>query len=54
VRDVRVDDAGCGWVDLDLTIRVGDVTCTESQATVALPTTPDDNPWRRHGDDWRP
>jgi acyl dehydratase len=54
VRDVRVDDTGCGWVDLDLTIRVGDVTCTESEATVALPTAPDDNPWRRHGDDWRP
>ena len=51
VRDVSVDDAGCGWVELDLTIRVGDVTCTESEARVALPTSPDDNPWRRRGDD---
>ena len=49
-----IDDAGCGWVELDVTIRVGDVTCTESEAKVAVPTTPDDNPWTRRGDDWRP
>ena len=54
VRTVNVDDVGCGWVELDLTIRVGDVTCTESEAKVAIPTSPDDNPWQRHGDDWRP
>src|SRR5262249_40458645 len=24
VRDVALDDRGCGWVELDLTIRVGD------------------------------
>ena len=54
LRDVGVDEAGCGWVELDLTIRVGDTTCTESEATVAVPTSPDDNPWQRHGDDWRP
>ena len=47
---LSVDDAGCGWVELDLTIRVGDVTCTESEAKVAMPTSPDDNPWQRHGD----
>ena len=29
-------------------------TCTESEAKVAVPTAPDDNPWQRHGDDWRP
>ncbi len=40
VRDVSVDDTGCGWVELDLTIRVGDVTCTESEAKVAIPTSP--------------
>ena len=37
-RDVSADDTGCGWVELDLTLRVGDVTCTESEAQVALPT----------------
>ena len=54
VRDVSVDVVGCGWVELDLTIRVGDVICTESEAKVAVPTSPDDNPWRRHGDRWTP
>jgi len=54
VRDVSVDAVGCGWVELDLTIRVGDVICTESEAKVALPTSSDDNPWRRHGDRWMP
>jgi acyl dehydratase len=54
VRSVDVDDTGCGWVEIDITIRVGDVVCTESFAKVAVPTTPDDNPWERHGDRWRP
>jgi acyl dehydratase len=54
VRDVETDDTGCGWVVLDLTIRVGDVVCTEAHAKVALPTGPDDNPWDRHADHWQP
>ena len=35
-------------------MRVGDVTCTDCEAKVAIPTSPDDNPWERRGDDWRP
>ena len=54
VRSVAVDDAGCGWVDIDITIRVGDLVCTESFAKVAIPTTPDDNPWDRGPDRWHP
>jgi acyl dehydratase len=54
VRDVSVDADGCGWVELDLTIRVGDVTCTESEAKVAVPTTSDDNPWDRRAERWAP
>ena len=27
---------------------------TDCTARVALPTSPDDNPWRRHGDQWNP
>ena len=50
VRDVSVDETGCGWVELDLTIRVRDVTCTESEAKVAIPTAPDDNPWDRRAE----
>jgi hypothetical protein len=54
VREVELDDTGCGWVTVDLTIRVGDRECTRSFAKVAVPTSPDDNPWQRHRDDWRP
>jgi acyl dehydratase len=54
VRDARVDDTGCGWAELDIVIRVGDLVCTTADALVALPTTPDDNPWDRRGDAWKP
>ena len=29
-------------------------TKTDCSVRVALPTTPDDNPWSRRGDQWRP
>lgn len=48
------DDAGCGWIDLDVTLSVGDRVCTTCEVRVALPVSEDDNPWRRHGDDWSP
>src|ERR1700722_13932053 len=54
VSDVALDDTGCGWVSLDITLSVdGDVksTCT---ARVALPMDDDDNPWRRRQDRWKP
>lgn len=54
VTDVGIDDGGCGWVDLDVTLSVGDKVCTTCEVRVALPVSEDDNPWRRHGDDWRP
>lgn len=54
VTDVRTDDAGCGWVTLDVNLKVGERTCSTCTATVAVPTTPTDNPWTRRGDNWRP
>jgi hypothetical protein len=54
VSELSVDDSGCGWVGLDITLSVdGDVksTCT---ARVALPVADDDNPWRRGADRWKP
>jgi len=54
VRDVETDDTGCGWVVLDLTIRVGTTVCTEAHAKVALPTDATDNPWTRRGEAWQP
>ena len=54
VRDVRTDDAGCGWVTLDVALTVDGDVKTTCAVRVAVPTTPDDNPWARRGDAWRP
>lgn len=54
VTAVETDDAGCGWATVDVELTVdGDIktTCT---ARIALPTSDDDNPWSRRGDDWKP
>ena len=54
VEDVRTDAHGCGWADLSLWLTVGDKTTTECSASVALPSSDDDNPWKRRGDRWQP
>ncbi len=54
VEDVTVDDTGCGWVDLDVALAVGGDTKTTCRTRVAVPVTPEDNPWRRRGPDWKP
>jgi hypothetical protein len=54
VTGTSVDDGGCGWVDIDVTLSVGDRLCTTCSARIALPTTPDDNPWARMGARWTP
>ena len=54
VDDVGVDEVGCGWVTLSISLDVdGDVktTCT---ARVAVPVAAGDNPWSRRADQWRP
>lgn len=54
VRTIEVDDAGCGWAEVEVALTVGDATCTECTARIAIPTGPDDNPWSRRGERWRP
>jgi acyl dehydratase len=54
VEKIGVDDAGCGWAELRLEVAVGERTCTECAARIALPTHATDNPWKRQGSDWRP
>jgi hypothetical protein len=54
VTGAGTDDAGCGWVDVDLSLSVGDRLCTTGHARVAVPVDEDDNPWARRGDVWRP
>jgi len=54
VTGTEVDDGGSCWADLDVTLKVGDEVMTTCAVRVALPTDPDDNPWSRRGDRWRP
>ena len=54
VTAVGRDDTGCGWVDVELDLTVDGQTKTACTARVAVPTAPDDNPWTRRGERWRP
>jgi acyl dehydratase len=54
VQKVGADETGCGWADLHVTVSVGEKTCTECNARVALPVSASDNPWKRSGPQWRP
>ena len=52
--DVTVDEVGCGFVTVAVTLAVDGDVKTTCAARVALPRTADDNPWARRGDQWRP
>ncbi|HEX5097637.1 MAG TPA: hypothetical protein VFX21_16555 [Acidimicrobiia bacterium] len=54
VEDVTTDDAGCGWVNVLVTLTVDGDLKTDCTARIALPTSDNDNPWRRRGDQWKP
>ena len=50
----QLDDRGCGWAKLELTLKVGDRVATGCEARIALPVDANDNPWLRKGADWKP
>ena len=54
VTGVSVDGTGCGWVEVDLDLTVGEVSKTGCSARIAVPVESDDNPWARRGERWRP
>ena len=59
VTGTRIDETGCGWVDLDITLTTTNGeeeprVATTCSASVAVPTSPDDNPWARRGERWHP
>jgi uncharacterized protein len=54
VTGVTTDDSDCGWMSLAIDLTVGGRVCTTCTVRVALPTTADDNPWHRAGDQWMP
>jgi hypothetical protein len=54
VTAVGTDETGCGWADVDLALTVDGQVKTGCAARIAIPTTPDDNPWTRRGERWKP
>jgi acyl dehydratase len=54
VEEVGVDETGCGWVNVLVTLAVEGDTKTDCSARIALPIDDNDNPWQRRGDNWRP
>jgi len=54
VRTVTTDAAGTEWADVDLTLSIGDEAATQCAVRVAVPRSPEDNPWARAGDEWTP
>lgn len=54
VTSVDTDEVGCGWASVDITVKVGDRVCTTCKGRVAIPTSSDDNPWARRGENWKP
>jgi hypothetical protein len=54
VTAVAVDEVGCGWAEVDLDLSVHEESKTGCSARIAVPVSPDDNPWTRRGERWRP
>jgi hypothetical protein len=54
VESAEVDEVGCGFVTVAVTLSVDGDAKTTCAARIALPTSADDNPWARRGDQWRP
>jgi acyl dehydratase len=54
VASTEVDEVGCGFATVDVTLSVDGDTKTTCRARIALPRSDADNPWARSGDQWRP
>lgn len=54
VDEVGVDETGCGWVGVDISLSVEGEVKTSCDARVAVPVDSSDNPWARRGADWKP
>src|ERR1700722_16754534 len=54
VESTEVDEIGCGFASVAVTLSVDGDVKTTCAARIALPQSEDDNPWVRRGDQWRP
>ncbi len=54
VESTEVDEVGCGFATVRVTLSVAGDVKTTCAARIALPRSSEDNPWARRGDQWRP
>ncbi len=54
VESTEVDEVGCGFAVVRVTLSVDGDVKTTCVARIALPRDGRDNPWERRGDRWRP
>jgi acyl dehydratase len=54
VESTEVDEVGCGFATVAVTLSVDGDAKTTCAARIALPRSAEDNPWARRGDQWRP
>lgn len=54
VTATSIDDAGVGWVSLNVSLSVGETVASTCEVTVAVPTSPTDNPWSKTAAAWMP
>ena len=54
VEKVETDATGCSWVEVALSLKVGEKLVTSCMARVAIPANASDNPWKRRGENWKP
>ena len=45
---------GNGWVDVSIRLTAGEKDCVGCEARIAVPATPEANPWSLAGNDWKP
>lgn len=50
-----VEEAGeVSWVDVAIELTAGEKDCVGCEARIAVPNSPEANPWKLAGDDWKP
>jgi acyl dehydratase len=54
VEETELDNTGCGFATVAVTLTVNGDAKTTCKARMALPTSINDNPWARRGDQWQP
>ncbi len=54
VEHVEIDDTGCAWANILVSLTVDGDLKTDCMVRIALPVDASDNPWTRRAGQWRP